>query len=117
VRIRTLRDMTDNQTGLAIKSEFFILFLMTYLFFTKPMVTIDGGAPQALKWRERSFVPTSAGRHEVTVYTKPILWIASNKATASVDVVEGQTAALDYKAPLLGTLLFFAPGKLGTAAA
>ena len=78
--------MTDNQTGLAIKSEFFILWIMTYLLFTKPMVAVDGGEAKQLKWNERSFVATTAGRHEVTVYTKPMLWFASHKSTTTVDV-------------------------------
>jgi hypothetical protein len=108
--------MTDNQTGLAVQSEFSILFFLSYLF-AKPMVSIDGGAPQALKWRERTFVPTPAGSHEVRVFTKPLLWFAISKSATTVQVAEGQTVALDYTIPFLGSLLFFLPAELGTAAA
>ena len=106
--------MTDNRTGLAIKSEFFILFFFSYLF-VKPMVSIDGGEPQKLAWRDRSFVPTSAGRHEVKVYGKPILWFGINKTVTTVDVAEGQTVELDYTIPFIKTYLWFLPAKLTTA--
>ncbi len=95
-------------TGVEITAKFFILAWV--LNFFKPIFTVDGQAAKQ-KWRTPTFIPTSAGQHNVQVHFPYLMLKTCGKATTTVNVAPGQVVRLAYKAPWL----IFLPGKLKPA--
>jgi len=96
-------------TGIEITAKFFVLAFI--LNFFKPIFTVDGVASKQ-NWRTPTFLPTTAGQHQVQVHFPYLLMKTCGKATTTVAVAEGQVVKLAYKAPWL----LFLPGKLTVAA-
>ena len=92
-------------TGVEITAKFFVLAFV--LNFFKPVFTIDGVASKQ-NWRTPTFMPTSAGTHQVQVHFPYLIIKTAGKATTSVTVADGQVVKLGYKAPWIVVL----PGKL-----
>jgi hypothetical protein len=75
------------------------MFLQFLLYFFKPTVGIDGGPLVRYPWGTAD-VTLPAGPH--TVYIEiPYIFTKIGKATATVNVVAGQTVTLAYRAPLI----------------
>jgi hypothetical protein len=82
------------------------LGFLLYLF--PPRVEIDGGPAQKIKWSQNS-IQVPPGQHRVAVYF-PYMWVIRRAGEAAVDVnvAEGQTATVRYRAPWL----VFLTGKI-----
>ena len=82
------------------------LGFLLYLF--PPRVEIDGGPAQKIRWSENP-IQVPPGQHTVAVYF-PYMWIIrrAGEAQISVNVAEGQTAVVRYRAPWL----VFLAGKI-----
>ena len=82
------------------------------LLFT-PRVEIDGNPPQKIKWRREVPIQVQPGPHNVAVYF-PYMWVMrrAGAATINVNVAEGQTATVRYRAPWL----IFLSGKIRATA-
>lgn len=82
------------------------LGFLLYLF--PPRVEIDGGPAQKIKWSQNS-LQVAPGQHRVAVYF-PYLWVFRRAGEASVDVnvADGQTATVRYRAPWI----IFLAGKI-----
>ena len=93
-------------TGITVKTGFF--FLSFILFFFSPTVVVDGNA-QKVKWGE-AFFPTTAGQHTVTIFFKYLFIKEAGSASTTVNVPEGQTVRVTYRAPWI----VFMPGKIKT---
>ena len=76
------------------------------LVFTKLTVEIDG-CPVTGSWRKH-FIPTDSGDHHIEVYFKYIGQPRCAEASVDIQVPEGETVGLAYRAPNLMT----APGRL-----
>jgi hypothetical protein len=83
--------------------------LAVILFLFPPRVEVDGGPAQRIRWRADNPIQASPGAHHVVVYF-PYLFIIRKAGKAEIDVnlAEGQTATVKYKAPWL----VFLPGKI-----
>jgi hypothetical protein len=92
---------------LNIRPTFTPLAIILFLF--PPRVEVDGGPAQRIKWRADNPIQVSAGSHQVVVYF-PYLFIMprAGKAETNVNVTEGQTVTVKYKAPWL----VFLAGKI-----
>ena len=91
-------------TGITVAGHFSPM--MWSLLFTKLTVEIDG-EPHRGRWRRR-FLPTGAGSHRVAVFFAYVGNPRCGEASVEVEVPDGTTVALAYKAPNLPT----APGRL-----
>jgi len=86
--------MSEQQTGISVHTGFFPLMFLLYMF--KPAIKIDGVKTQ-LAWGP-SFVPTTAGNHDVEVYYD-YLFGPTSPGRMTVDVPEGGQVSLKYTAP------------------
>ncbi len=91
-------------TGVTVAGHFSPM--MWSLLFTRLTVEIDGERHRG-RWRRR-FLPTSPGRHQVEVSFAYVGNPRCGAASLVVEVAEGTTVALAYKAPNLPT----SPGRL-----
>ncbi len=89
-----------------INTRFFPLAF--FLFFFPARARIDGGQQQKLGWFKTSDISVSAGTHRVLVDHGYLIPSWNHKAEMEVTVQEGQTIALNYRAPVLA----FLPGKM-----
>ncbi len=71
------------------------------LVFTKLTVEIDGN-PVIGSWRKH-FIPTDPGEHHVNVFFKYIGQPRCAEASVDIEVEEGETVGLAYRAPNLMT--------------
>ena len=92
-----------------IRPTFFPLAFI--LFFIRPRVVLDGGEPQQLQWRQTTDLSVTPGSHSVLVYFPYLIPRVAGKAEVQVNVQEGQTTEVRYRAPLL----VFLPGKIKLA--
>src|SRR5688500_7825783 len=90
--------MSSNQTGIAVSCKGTILNLWTFLLKTN--VEVDGQVHKA--GTTATFIPARAGRHELYIYWRPIpIGFRWGKTKLSVNVAEGQTVNVTWKAPFL----------------
>jgi hypothetical protein len=75
------------------------MFLQFLLYFFKPTIGIDGGAQERHPWGTTDLA-LPAGPHTVHIEV-PYIFTKIGKATATVNVVAGQTVTLVYRAPLI----------------
>lgn len=76
------------------------------LYATKLTIEVDG-VPQKGSWGDRT-ISVPPGRHEVKVYFKYITKPRCCEARVTVDTVDGQTVAMEYRTPMMMT----SPGRL-----
>ncbi len=100
---------TTPETAIAITAK--ILFLNFFMLLFKPVVEIDGQSRQGT-WSTETFA-IAPGPHSVTVFWKYFGLLPVNKATATVNVVEGTTTEVKYKP----RWFIFLPGKLTVSSA
>ncbi|MEA2184223.1 MAG: hypothetical protein QOF69_3408 [Solirubrobacteraceae bacterium] len=93
-----------------VHPTFFPLAFLLFLF--PPRVEVDGGPPQPLKWRADNPLQVTPGAHHVVIYF-PYMVIVRRAGEAAIDVnvAEGQTVTVTYKAPWL----VFLAGKISAA--
>ncbi len=92
--------------GISLTTQFFRLDWT--LRFTRPLVIIDGN-PSETSWGE-SFFPLEPGSHRLQV-SYPYLGAARGKASAVVEVPQGQVAHVTYRTPI-SVLVASHQGKL-----
>ena len=92
--------------GIVINTQFFPLAWL--LFFFKPKIAVDGQEVPVSGWG-RTHVPARPGQHHVHVHGPYFLPPKLGPADATADVRPGQSAELEYKAPLWS----FSAGSLG----
>jgi hypothetical protein len=90
---------------IAVTTKFFPLGFLLYFF--KPNITVDG-QPTTGVWG-RNTVPVAPGAHQVHVHVPYFLPPKVGPADVMVNVAPGQTAELEYRAPVI----VFARGALG----
>ncbi len=86
------------QTGIEITAKFFPLAFL--LFFFPPTFVVYGQATRA-KWREPLVFPVTPGPHTIRVFFTYLFLREAGRAEAQVDVPEGTTRRVGYKAPWL----------------
>ena len=80
-----------------LKTSFFPLAFLLYLFPAKAV--LDGGEPQKVGWGETA-LPVPPGSHTLKVYF-PYLFGPAGKSETQLDLSEGQTVHVAYRAPWL----------------
>ncbi|MFI1991825.1 hypothetical protein [Actinoplanes sp. NPDC020271] len=84
---------------------------IAFLFgLVKPVLTIDGQRVRAT-WKRRIVVPVNPGSHLVHVHLPFLVPPRAGRADLPVELAPGQTAALEYRAPLVT----FMRGALGAS--
>lgn len=97
-----------DQGTIKIRTSF--LFLQFFLFFFKPIISIDGGEAQKYSWGESTH-EVAPGEHTVDIAISYFFGWKVAKASQTVSVGAGETLALAYRAPPLVTMA----GSLKTA--
>lgn len=89
--------MSSNQTGISVSCKGTILNWLTLILKTN--VEVDGQTHKA--GSAATFIPARAGRHELVIYWRPspIFLFKTGTAKLSVNVAEGQTVNVTWKAP------------------
>jgi hypothetical protein len=93
-------------SAIAVNTKF--MALSFFFLFVKPKIGIDGQEPMPGTWGTNT-LPVAPGQHHVHVHTPYFLPPRVGPADVVVDVQPGQTAALEYKAPLI----VWSKGSLG----
>jgi hypothetical protein len=70
--------------------------LAIFYFFSKPQVSIDGGAPFRVSWGVNQLT-VPPGQHHVRVWFAYLIWKRGNEAELAVDVPPGGVVAMTYK--------------------
>jgi hypothetical protein len=97
--------MSSNQTGIAVSCKGTILNWLTFILKTN--VELDGQKHKA--GSAATFLAAAAGRHELFFFWRPLpLGFKWGKARVTVNVTEGQTVQVTWKAPFF----WFLPGKV-----
>lgn len=96
---------------LNLKTKFFPLAFILYLF--PPLLTIDGGESQKVRWGDNT-LQLAAGSHHLEIYYPYFWFLRAGKAKTDLTAQEGQTINAVYHAP---TWFVFARGKIKLAQA
>lgn len=80
--------------------------MQVFLYFVRLTIEVDGKA-QSGSWRSR-FVPLAPGSHRVDVYFRYLFKARCCAADVTVQVTDGETVTLEYRAPQLVS----SPGRL-----
>jgi hypothetical protein len=89
-RVRRLTTASDIQLRAKVAP------LAIFYYFTKPQVSVDGGAPFPVAWGVNQLT-VPPGRHRVQVWFRYFLWSKANFAELDVDVPVGGVVAMTYK--------------------
>jgi hypothetical protein len=92
-----------------VRPTFFILAFILWRF--PPRTEIDGAPAQRIKWRKDNPIQVTPGAHHVAVYFRYVFMRHAGKAEIDVNVAEGQTVTVMYKAPWL----VFLAGKISAS--
>lgn len=93
------------QSAIAVTTKF--MWLSWFFFFIKPKLFVNGHEVAAV-WG-RNVIPMPPGQHHLQVYVPYFLPSKVGPAELAVPVQPGQTAELEYRAPLWA----FSAGSLG----
>jgi hypothetical protein len=93
--------MGQADTGISLRCR--VNWLSPLPLIAKPEVSIDGDT-ETMSWGSR-FFPTSPGRHDVSVSFR---WRGGPdpKASATIDVAQGQQVNLEFRTPVMFGLGF-----------
>lgn len=94
----------ETRTGIVVVPRVFAMPFWRWV--NEPCVTIDGTAHN-VDWRA-VFFPVAPGTHQVEVCIRMFLFWKQGKAKTTVEVIDGQTVQVNYKA----RWLVFLPGKI-----
>jgi hypothetical protein len=92
--------MTEGTSNIDVDAGFNPLSF--FLFFTKPRITIDGDTNVGV-WGANSY-EVAPGRHNVKVAFKYFAKPNTGENAIDVDVAEGATTRISYRAPMLVTM-------------
>lgn len=85
-----------------IKIRTSFLFQQFFLFFFKPIISIDGSEPQKYSWGESAH-EVAPGNHTVDIAISYFFGWEVAKASQTVSVGASETVAPSYRAPLIVT--------------
>ncbi|HEX7354224.1 MAG TPA: hypothetical protein VF288_05260 [Mycobacteriales bacterium] len=89
---------------IALRTRLF--FLSFLLYFWKPVLQVDDGAPTKVPWG-RSTIPVDAGHHRLRCYVSYPYSTTLGDSTTEVDVAAGETVHMQWHSPYLN----FARGR------
>jgi len=90
----------STQTGISVRGRHNPM--QVFLYFVRLTVEVDGQA-QSGAWRSSRFIPLTPGSHRVNVYFRYLFKERCCEAGTTVEVADGQTVTLEYRAPQLMT--------------
>ncbi|WP_329314259.1 hypothetical protein [Streptomyces sp. NBC_01262] len=90
----------STQTGISVLGRHNPM--QVFLYFVRLTVEVDGQA-QSGAWRSSRFIPLTPGSHRVNVYFRYLFKERCCEAGTTVEVADGQTVTLEYRAPQLMT--------------
>jgi len=101
--------MSTSNTGIELRTKYFILSFLIVIF--PVTITIDGQATKG-KWGSQ-FIALAPGSHTMEVSWK-FYWLwPANKATTTVNVVDGQVTRVTYDTLWYGPMFWGLPaGKI-----
>jgi hypothetical protein len=82
--------------GLTIRPKGFLFPYFLLIF--KPMLSVDGGDPQALKW-QANFIALPPGRHTVRCYLPYLFWRHFGDSTVEVDLSAEVSTTVEWRTP------------------
>ncbi|MBI2804991.1 MAG: hypothetical protein HYX68_08420 [Planctomycetes bacterium] len=103
-RRRRRDDEDEDDTGVEIKTEFFPLAFILFLF--TPKIEIDDDVYSA-QWGTR-FFPLEPGKYTIRIYFPYIFMPRCGENRIKIRVREGEVARIKYYAPLI----MFMPGTI-----
>lgn len=89
------------QGQIVVRAKLF--FLSFPLYFWKPVLQIDDGAPTKVRWG-RTTVRVEAGRHRLRCFVSYPYSPTLGDATTEVDVAAGETVHAQWHSPYLNFL-------------
>lgn len=78
-----------------------LFFLSFLLYFWKPVLQVDDGAPAKVRWGGRTTIPVEAGRHRLRCYVSYPYSTTLGDSTTEVDVAAGETVHVQWHSPYL----------------
>jgi hypothetical protein len=95
--VPSTEDVGTEQTGIFVETKYYALNFL--LFFSKPKISLDGNAPEAVRWGV-TFIRASPGRHTVRCFVPYVYLRHMGDSSVDVTVPRAGTASLRWQTPL-----------------